>query len=468
MKKIEDIKSNNLNNMKDKNFSYYNSMKKESNKNFDNFIFNPSEKIKDNKINNDNLNKILYEKKSKQPHLNDSEIKILKNEKYINNTKKSKINWYLFFAFSVVIVFILYFTFNFFETTKILIDNREDVFTLNNKKFTLSKNSNSGIPFEIMIVEGDDYKNINLTEMSEVSIKSKGEVIFYNQYSQKDEKLIKGTRISDEKGILYTLDEDIIIPGYTTDPNGEIIPGSVLTTATSFIAGDSYNGSPKNFKINSFKDTVKYDKIYAQAKTDFTGGISGNVYILNSENLGILNSYKESTFKNNLIRKMKAQVPDGYVFYGTAITFYPSTNENFYFKDSNAKVPVFGRLASVLIKKDYLEDSIIKNLIPGISEQELSEIEIMGIDDLSFKFSNENELIEKDINDVVFNLSGSLQFIWNPKTDILAKSLMGVNKDEVVSILKKDPGIRNATAKIFPPWSKDLPYNISRIKIKVN
>lgn len=466
MKKIADIKiNNNKNNIKDNNLSDFNFAKKDLNNNLNDL--NPSQKIKDNRINNDNLNKILHYKKNDQPEESYG-IKDYNKEKYNNPIQKNKRSWYYFFVFSVVIVFIIYFTFNFFETTKILIDNREDIFTLNSKKFILSKNSSTGIPFEIMIVEGEDYKNINLTETSEISIKSKGEVIFYNQYSQKQEKIIKGTRISDEKGILYILDEDIIIPGYTVDFNGEIIPGSFLTTATSFIAGDSYNGEPKNFKINSFKDTVKYDKIYAQAKTDFTGGISGNVYVLNSENLGILNSYKESTFKNSLIRKMKAQVPDGYIFYGTAVSFYPDENKNIYFKDSNAKVPVSGKLASILIKKEHLEDSIIKNTIPNISDGEMSEIDILGLEDLSFKFSNENELIGKDIDNIDFILNGDLQFIWNPQINILAKSLLGVNKKEVVSILKNDPGIRNATAKIFPPWSKDLPYNISRIKIKVN
>lgn len=463
MKKIEDIKKHNKSY---KNSNEQEEIKKELSKNSSSFILNPSERIEDNKISKDNLNRILYKKTHNFSNLeSQEEIKLSKDN--IQKNKRNKINWLYFFVFSVVILFILYFTFNFFETTKIIIDNKEENFSLNNKNFILSKNSNEGIPFEVMIVEGDDYKNINLIETSEVSNKSKGEIILYNQYSQKEEKLIKGTRISDEKGILYLLDEDVFIPGYTIDQNNEIIPGNVATTATSFIAGDSYNGNPKNFKINAFKDTPKYDKIYAQAKTSFEGGISGQVYILNSENLGILSSYIDNTFKNNLIRKMRAQIPDGYIFYSTAITFYPNENNNLYFKENSAKVPVSGSLASILIKEDYLEKAIIKNLMPNISEKELSEIKVVGLEDLSFTFSNKEELIKKDINNVDFILEGKLEFIWNPEIEILRKSLLGVNKNNVVSILKNDPGINTATVKIFPPWSKKISQNIYRIKIKV-
>ena len=329
------------------------------------------------------------------------------------------------------------------------------------------KNRKADIPFEFMIIEGEDYKNLELKEKTEVSIKAGGDVYFYNQYSKQTEKLKKNTHIVDEKGILYTLDEDVFIPGYTEDEKGEIVPGFTKTHITSFLPGESYNGDPKNFKVDSFKDTLKYDKIYAQAITSISGGISGTVYQLDSESIGILKSYAENVFKNSLIRKTKAQIPEGYIFYQNAFSFEYDLSDSIYFKEKLAKVKIRGKISSVILKEDEFKLSLIKRILPKIKDKEIKEIKLSGVEELDFNFLNKEESISKEKNNFEFILKGEVLFVWEPDFDSLKLKLLNIHKSEVSSVLKNETGIISASVKVFPPWSKYLPNDISKIKISL-
>jgi len=354
-----------------------------------------------------------------------------------------------------------------FENTKVEIENKKQSFNIENKEFKASKDLNTDIPFEIMIVEDEEFKNITLSDTQEASTKSKGEILFYNEYSTTPQKLLSNTYIKDEEGKLYTLDKEVIIPGYTLDKDKKVIPGTAEVTASSFLIGESYNGEPKEFTVNSFKGTTKLNKIYARAKTPFEGGVLGLVYVLNANDKGILSSYAATSFKNNLYRKVGAEIPEGYILYPNAISFTYNINENSFFKDKNASVPINGSLSAVILKKSDLSKALINNLLPKISNKEFNEIQVLNLDNLKFNFSVKDQPITKDLISVSFTLTGTLNFIWNIDPFLIQSKLAGVPKESVEALLKEDPGIKNAIVKLFPPWASNLPKDVSKINIKI-
>lgn len=363
-----------------------------------------------------------------------------------------------------VIIGILYLLSTVFLKANVKIISKNESFDLSGKVFHASKNGN--IPFELMIVSLDGSKDITLTQTKEVSEKAKGEITLYNEYSDKPEKILAGTFVSDSKGKTYKTDKTVTIPGFKKDKL-KIVAGEVPVGITSFLAGDAYNSDSLSFNINSFKDTAKYKKIYGKIKTPLTGGISGLVYVLSdAEKATALSDV--STFQDKVLRKLNAEIPEGYILYKDGVKFTYESNQDVFSKVPDTVLSIKGTAGAYIFKKDMFEDYMIDKLLPDISDKERSEIVPPDLLSLSFNFMNKDQPIDKDVDSFDFELTGNLNIKWNPNIDSLKALLVGKDKKEVPSIFKEDKGVLSASVKIVPFWSSKLPLNMKKINITVD
>jgi hypothetical protein len=368
----------------------------------------------------------------------------------------------------IVLLSCIYFISNKFLNANIKIINKHQIFNLENKEFTVSKNGDTPINFEVMIVPTEESKNIILTNTKDVSIKAKGQVTLYNEYSTKSQLLPIHTYLSDTTGKTYLTDKAVSVPGYKIDKKtNKIIPGSIEISVTSFLAGEAYNIDISNFVVNSFKGTTKYKKIYGKSNNAITGGAQGVVYSIADQDKVNLDIYANSSFKNNLIKKATALVPPGYIFYPNAFNFIYKIDNDILSQEPKTSIKISGTLTTLILKESDLSEAVIKSLIPKISDLELNEIKTPDISKLSFKFSNENQIITKDIQSVSFMLNDKFEAIWNPNIETLKLNLTGVNKINIPAIFKKDPGITSASVSIFPPWQSYIPNDINHINIYI-
>lgn len=355
---------------------------------------------------------------------------------------------------------------NIFQKADVTVTSKHKAITYNNKQFVASKDSSSdAVNFEIMITPDKDTRNIILTQTKEVSIKSTGSITLYNEFSMNPVQLTAGTFISDDNGKAYKIDKTISIPGYKLDTKKKIIAGKIISNITAFLPGEAYNGSPTDFHITSYKGTAKYDKIYGKLNNPLVGGASGLVYVLDDASKKKIDSLAQIAFKESLIRQVDALVPNGYILYPGATVFSYKVDDNFISKTPQAVIPIEGSLSVVLLKEKNLMDNIIKNSLPGITGSELNEIAISDLSKLTFSFTDKNQLITKEINSISFSLSGNVDAVWHPDENVLKTKLLGVKNDNVLSIFRKDPGIASALVKIFPPWQKYIPDDISKVNI---
>ncbi len=344
--------------------------------------------------------------------------------------------------------------------------NKRQTFDLDKKAFIAAKGADASVDFELMIVSMEDYKEITLSETDDVSYKAKGEVTFFNEFSTKAQTIAKNSYISDAAGKVYLTDKAITIPGYKT-VGGKIVPGEMAVTVTSFLAGSQYNNTETDYKINAYKGTAKATKMYAKLKTPITGGAEGVVYTLGDREKEIIKTNAETIFRNNLMKKVEAEVPPGYVLYNEASQFLYDTNSEEMFNQPNARVMIKGTMSSIILHKEDLSKVLINNLLPKISEKEIKEISITDVSKLKFAFTEEGRLITKDMNSIGFTLTGSIEAVWSPDLAQLKEQIKGAHKNNLVEIFKADPGIVSATAKIFPPWYSYLPEDVSKIKVNM-
>lgn len=353
-----------------------------------------------------------------------------------------------------------------FENVNIVVTKKHQLFNLENKELVASKESASVIPFEIMIISDKKFQEITLSKSEEVSLKAKGEVTLYNEYSKKSEKLSAETYLSDEDGKVYLTNKVVSIPGYTLEKN-KVIPGEISVEVTSFLPGEVYNGNPVDFYINSFNGTSKYKKIYGKAKTVFAGGAQGLNYSLDEKNMASLDLIAKSSFKSDLLKKVNSLIPKEYIFYPSASIFSFQIEEGLMSPVKSIEVEISGTLSVVLLKRMDLINSLKKELLPEISSEELLFVNIIGTEDLIFNFTQKDQDISKDLNSTKFTLTGELDFVWEPKIIELKNKLTGASRESLVSIFEEDPGIGDAFVKIFPPWKKTLPLNQNKLEISV-
>lgn len=201
----------------------------------------------------------------------------------------------------------------------------------------------------------------------------------------------------------------------------------------------------------------------------FKGGASGLVYYLNDENKRFIKEVVESSLKNDLINQVKAELPKGYILYNDASNFSYKIDDDILSISKEAKIDVYGYLSVVILNENSLIKAIMKNYLPAVSnENEIKEIKLSGLNDLSFSFKEKDFVITKDVEKVEFSLDGILDAIWYPDLENLKNKLLGINKNDVSNIFKQDPGIASAIVKIFPPWKNVLPNNILRINMISN
>ncbi len=401
----------------------------------------------------------------------DEYIKYRYSKKTLSSTpqiKKPKkpVGRSIFFFFIIIIVIVgTYWASIYFEKATILIKAKEQLSTLTNKQFVASKAKDSDLGFEIMIMSGDQTKTMTLTETDNISVKASGQVTLLNEFSKTNQNLLVGTFLSDNNGKTYRLNNNVKIPGFTLDKENKIIPGSVDVTITAFLPGEAYNGTPKDFQIVGFKGTAKYTKIYAKAKSIVSGGRTGLVYVLSEDQKAKMDGRSDSLILEDLQKKLSAEVPEGYIYYPGAISYNYNLGENNYFEKPIADVHIAYNLSVVLLKKDELSKVIIKNLLPKISSGEFEEIKITDLSKLNFSFVNNNQFINKELESVIFNLTGPVDLLWNPNINEIKNKIAGTPKNNITDFFNSMSGIAKAELKMLPPWKSNLPTDIHRINV---
>lgn len=376
---------------------------------------------------------------------------------------KSRFGKYTFF--SIVFVVIIFFVLNFFASVKIFITPKVESFTFSGEKFTANQGNKDNLSFEIMIVEAKEEKTVTFSDTEKLSTKAKGTVVLYNEYSTSSQKLLINTRLSDDNGLIYMTDKAVTIPGYTKSGT-KITPGSVTVTVTAQEVGSKYNSDAKDFKIVGFKGTSKYEKMYARAKTGFSGGASGDFYVPTDKEKGEISTDLEIKLKNSLSKKIEAEIPEGYISYPQSTQFSFSINkEAFLSQSKEAKVEASGKIATVLFREDLIQKEIIKKAYPKALDQDFREIKIPEIKNLEFKFADPSFSISKDTEAITFELDGSFVLAWHPIPDELKASLVGVAKKDIDAIFSADPGISKVRVVFRPPWQNKIPEDLQKIKI---
>ena len=370
---------------------------------------------------------------------------------------------YLFWVVAVVsVIFFLFALSYLFSRVTVTIDPKNEVMSLN-ENFSAQKDVNSAIlPFDLIVVEGEEKKTVRTTEKRDISKKAEGVIVIYNSFGPSPQLLSIDTRLEGSNGKIYKTKKQVYVPGMKGTT-----PGSIEVAIYGAEAGEEYNSTPLDFKVLGFKGTPKYTKFYARSKGSIVGGFEGKgAYVSPEQKVKIIEDLK-AVLEASLFKKAANQIPKGFVLFKDAV-FLDTASEEVSPSSGDSDtfpVKVSGTLYGLLFNEEKLTKGIVGKKMNGYDG---SPVYISNIKDLVFSISNKDNELLSEVKNIDFNLSGKAKIVWKVDEKKLIGSLLGKAKKDFKQILLQYPSIDSADLVISPFWKRTLPDRSKDIEVKVN
>src|SRR3989344_9109322 len=323
------------------------------------------------------------------------------------------------------------------------------------------------LSFDVITITDRETKTISATNVKQIDRRSSGQVVVYNNFSSQSQRLIKNTRFEASDGLVFRIQESVVVPGQKKI-GGEIIPGSLEVTVYADEPGEKYNIGLRDFTIPGFRGTPRYEAFYARSKTEMTGGFSGPVKTVSENILKETEDELRSRVEQKLLSTVAGKVPEGYVLYPDAVFInFPRQKippEQANINEDSVDIAVEAVLYGILFHKDTLGNIIAHKIFSDLSES--SYVLIRNIEDLSFALLDKVNIDPTKIEKITFTLKGNPAFEWQFDEAKLKQILLKKDKDELKIILRDFPSIVRAEVTLRPFWKSSFPENLDDIVVE--
>lgn len=305
-------------------------------------------------------------------------------------------------------------------------------------------------------------KEIPATVEKKIQKKASGKVIIYNAYNRDSQRLIKNTRLEDDKSHkIFRIDESVVVPGM------KVAPGQVEALVYADVPGKEYNIGTSNFHIPGFKGDPRYSKFYAVSKPDapIEGGFSGTVKVPSDTDIATAQSDIDKDLLKIAVEKIRANIPSNMTLFpgGVRIKFEDVPPE-FTMADTS-KVS-----RRAVVSGFFFETSVftarLAELLPP--EDKGKTFTVSNMSALDFKFVDPvDNIVLADLSKVKFHIKGEVTLIGQVDTNKLREVFVGKNKKDFTVIVGEQSNIGKANAVIRPMWKTVFPTDSSKITVKV-
>ena len=179
--------------------------------------------------------------------------------------------WLYGLMLASVFIIILFLLSSFlFTGAQIVVFPKHEKVVVNGDFIASTDKALSSLSYEIMTLELSQSRTVAATGREEVSLKASGKIVIYNDYNTAKQRLIRNTRFETPLGLIYRINESIVVPGQTVE-GGKTIPGSIEVTIYADEPGENYNIGLTDLTIPGFKGAPQFEHFYARSKSSLTG-----------------------------------------------------------------------------------------------------------------------------------------------------------------------------------------------------
>ncbi|NCN11759.1 hypothetical protein GW937_00370 [Candidatus Kaiserbacteria bacterium] len=323
------------------------------------------------------------------------------------------------------------------------------------------------LSYEIMTLEATGEQQVKATGQVEVEELATG-MIEITKSTPGAERLIKNTRFRTPEGLIFRIQESVVVPGAVKDQSGSLVPGSIQTKVFADDVGEGYNiPAGKNFDVPGFQEsklTELYTAIKAHNTTAFTGGFKGPQFQIAENDLSTARQALQIQLRDNLLLRIETEKPADFIA----------------FKDSVAIT--YNQLPAVEYKGDLVtirEQAILQ--IPLFQLSELGtylasetdptfdggSVRISDPNALTFTYlsSTTSSSVIANEPSLSFRLTGKPLLVSEFDAEKIRKDLAGLPQTALTNVIPAYPGIDEARVHITPFWQRSFPENPDEILI---
>lgn len=374
--------------------------------------------------------------------------------------------WWFWAASAAAVLVVVYVGSFAFVSAKITVVPRSVTVPLDLSIEAQKEPTEEGLSYSIVTLSREAGKEVMITGEETVETRASGRIVIYNDYGDSPQTLINNTRFRTHGGLIFRIREQISVPGRRT-VNGVTTPGSLTVTVYADEPGDRYNVGLSDFTIPGFEGDPRFSRITAKSDpgSPIGGGFSGTIGQVSETDKSSAKISIESQLRNELRQALASQIPNSHVLFNTASVFgfeempqEPGSSAN------TAVLKEKGTIHGVIFDRDELSKFLADRLIEG----ESGSFHVANLDTLSFSIEGMEEFRPETEGEIVANLKGEAEFVWNIDQDQLKEALAGKKKAEMHQVFSQFISIDQARASIIPLWIRSFPADKDKIHIEIN
>jgi hypothetical protein len=328
----------------------------------------------------------------------------------------------------------------------------------------LQSPSAAELGYELLTLEEIGERTVAATGSEEAEERATGEITVYNAHSTDSQRLIKNTRFESPDGKIYRINDSIVVPGYTKDGSGKIVPGSTTVSVFADAPGEAYNIAPTRFTVPGLKGSDQFENIYAESKAPMNGGFIGTKLIVEESSLAQAQDAIRTELREKLLGRLQNERPSGFTLYSDAVKIGFESLPSIDAGANEATVREKAILTVPIFAEGPFAQYIAQNTI---TEYAGEAVRIEDPSKLAFAYTatSSPEAALRQDNRLEFSLAGNIRVIWDYDENQLREDVAGVAKSDLPSVLATYPAIERATTVIRPFWKRSFPETPQKIRI---
>ncbi|MFA6094780.1 MAG: hypothetical protein WC757_02735 [Candidatus Paceibacterota bacterium] len=372
--------------------------------------------------------------------------------------------WIIAIVAVIIVGFII--GMSFFVSAKVVVTPVSKDTILSSMPFVAKKTASEGeLGYETAAVVKEIRKEIPATIEQKSEQKASGTIVIYNETAQ-PQQLIKNTRFTDPKGLIFRIQAAVTVPAASKDAAKKA--GQVEARVVADAAGDKYNIGMSDFTIPGFKGDSKFTTVYARSKTTMTGGTSGIQKIATAQDIADTRAQLKQELQNDLLQELNARKPQQYILFASTTAISYEDVAPIPASSSTVFVIERGTISGVMFDKNKFGSAVAK--ASGISNITGPSVAVSNIDELQFNLTGlKGPFQPLSGADVTFTLSGNAHLVSNIDTKKVAESLAGKKASDMAKIITQQfKNISTATNAFSPIWIRTFPEDVGSIKVIIS
>jgi len=325
----------------------------------------------------------------------------------------------------------------------------------------------NSLSYEILTINDVGEKQVQASGDEYVESQAKG-VMEIIKTTPGSERLIKNTRFRSPDGLVFRIQESIVVPGALKDTSGALVPGTIQAEVFADVVGQEYNLPPNTrFDVPGFKESdlnELYTSIYAVNRAAMDGGYKGQKFLINDAELSKARQELQLDLRARLLEKVNTEKPAGFATFTGSIAINYEALPTVSYGENLVTIREQAVLQLPLFKQEEFASYLAKETISTYNRE---PVRIVDTAALSFSYvdlaTNSSNLA--NLTALNFKLSGKPLIVSEFNAEQLQNDLAGKAKTSISTVLTAHPGIRSARVSVKPFWRSTFPLDPTAIII---